>query len=213
MQAELFPEDRARIALGPGAVLLGGFALAVADTLIAQIEAMARDTPLRHMETRGGHRMSVAMFNCGALGWVSDRSGYRYDPVDPESGKRWPEMPRAFRDVARSAVDIAGYPRFTPDACLVNCYRPGTQLSLHRDQDERDRTAPIVSVSLGRPATFLWGGLARNDAQSRHTVLHGDVVVWGGPSRFVYHGVQRLQDGWHEATGALRYNLTFRKVV
>ncbi|HEX7687852.1 MAG TPA: DNA oxidative demethylase AlkB, partial [Burkholderiaceae bacterium] len=155
---------------------------------------------------------SVAMTNCGELGWVSDRRGYRYDPVDPGSGRPWPALPDAFLALARDAAERAGYPGFAPDACLVNRYGPGARLSLHQDRDELDLRAPIVSVSLGLPATFLWGGLDRAERTRRVPLRHGDVVVWGGPSRLRFHGVAPLKDGTHPFAGALRLNITFRKV-
>jgi len=208
---DLFADTRRQVALGPGAALLGSFARDRADALIAAIHALSQVSPFRHLETRGGGRMSVAMTNCGALGWVSDRTGYRYDPIDPLTSAPWPDMPALFRTLAAEAADRLGYRDFTPDACLVNRYAPGTKLSLHQDRDERDGGAPIVSVSLGLPATFLWGGPARSDRPARHRLLHGDVVVWGGPSRWTFHGIDTVKDGDHPATGALRYNLTFRK--
>jgi alkylated DNA repair protein (DNA oxidative demethylase) len=163
------------------------------------------------MTTPGGYRMSVAMTNCGSLGWVTDRSGYRYDSIDPESGKRWPAMPDAFLQLAIHAAREAGFPNFTPDACLVNRYEPGTKLSLHQDKDEKDFTQPIVSVSLGVPATFLFGGTRRADKTERIALRHGDVVVWGGPARLRYHGVGPLKDAVHPLLGNTRINLTFRK--
>jgi alkylated DNA repair protein (DNA oxidative demethylase) len=164
------------------------------------------------MITPGGFRMSVAMTNCGRVGWVSDRSGYRYDPVDPENGQPWPAIPASFLDLARRAAGIAGF-AFDPDCCLINRYEPGTKLSLHQDRDERDFTAPIVSVSLGLPAVFLWGGLKRSDRPRRIRLESGDVVVWGGPSRLTYHGVAPLAAGEHPVTGQVRINLTFRKAL
>ena len=211
MQHDLFADDRRDVHLGPGAAILSGFALDGADALIAHVERMAALSPFRHLETRSGKRMSVAMFNCGALGWVSDRSGYRYDPIDPETGRAWPPLPPLFLDLARRAAGALGFHGFVPDACLVNRYVPGARLSLHQDMDEQDHSAPIVSVSLGLPASFLWGGHQRGDRAVRHRLVHGDVVVWGGPSRMIFHGVDELQDGNHPVTGALRYNLTFRK--
>lgn len=208
--ADLFADARRHVPLAPGAVLLGGFALADADALVARIGELSAISPFRRMETRGG-KMSVAMLNCGSLGWVSDARGYRYDPVDPETSAPWPAMPPEFRALAVRAAAAAGFPDFAPDACLMNRYVPGARLGLHRDSDERDRSAPVVSVSLGLPAMFLWGGDTRKDGLARHPLLHGDVVVWGGPSRMVYHGVDALADGDHPATGAMRYNLTFRK--
>jgi alkylated DNA repair protein (DNA oxidative demethylase) len=165
------------------------------------------------MVTPGGHRMSVAMTNCGDAGWVTDRTGYRYDANDPETGKPWPPMPAGFRDLAVRAAAEAGFAGFVPDACLINLYEPGAKLSLHQDRNERVRDAPIVSVSLGLPATFLFGGLKRTDPQRRLALQHGDVVVWGGPSRLAYHGVMPLKDGEHPALGRRRVNLTLRKAL
>lgn len=211
MTPDLFADARRHLVLTPGAVLLGNFAAADADELIAQIHRLSAASPFRHMETRGGKRMSVAMLNSGALGWVTDRSGYRYDPIDPETGKPWPPLTAEFLALARNAAMTAGYPHFVPDACLLNRYVPGARMTLHQDMDERDRRAPIVSVSLGLPATFLWGGHTRSAKVRRLGLIHGDVVVWGGPSRMVFHGIDTLKDGHHPATGAVRYNLTFRK--
>jgi alkylated DNA repair protein (DNA oxidative demethylase) len=120
-------------------------------------------------------------------------------------------MPEAFRKLAETAANEAGFPGFGPDACLINRYEPGSRLSLHQDQDERDFTQPIVSVSLGLPATFLFGGMERGDKTIRIPLLHGDVVVWGGPARLRYHGVAPLAKGEHPLTGSVRYNLTFRR--
>ena len=201
------PEQR----LCGGAVLLRGFALAHERALLETLDGVIRAAPWRHMITPGGLRMSVAMSNCGELGWISDRRGYRYSPDDPESGKPWPKMPRAFAQLARTAATQAGFENFTPDACLINRYEPGAKLSLHQDRDERDFDQPIVSVSLGLPAVFLFGGLRRADKQMRVPLVHGDVVVWGGAARMRYHGVLPLKDGAHPVRGACRINLTFRK--
>ena len=215
MTLDLFAADTPELddeILDDGAAVLRGFALDRVDALkaaLAQVEAAA---PFRHLVTPGGFRMSVAMTNCGELGWVSDRRGYRYDPVDPESGARWPALPGAFRALARDAAARAGYPGFDPQACLVNRYAPGARLSMHQDRDERDLRAPIVSVSLGLPATFLWGGDARGDKARRVPLHHGDVVVWGGPSRLRFHGIAPLKDGEHPFAGGHRINLTFRRV-
>ena len=162
------------------------------------------------MTVRGGFQMSVAMTNCGSLGWVSDESGYRYDRSDPLTGLAWPSMPGVFGELARSAAAAAGFPGFDPDACLINRYEPGAQMGLHQDKNESDMEAPIVSVSLGLPATFLYGGLRRSETPRRFPLLHGDVVVWGGPARLTYHGVARLRAGAHPLTGNSRINLTFR---
>jgi DNA oxidative demethylase len=200
-----------RETMAEGAVLLRGFAETVEGDLIAALHDIVTQAPFRHMSTPGGHQMSVAMTNCGSAGWVTDRSGYRYDGIDPESGKPWPEMPSAFRDLAGRAAVEAGFDGFSPDACLINRYQPGARMSLHQDKDERDFDRPIVSVSLGLPAIFLFGGLKRADKPQRYRLEHGDIVVWGGPSRLFFHGVAPLADGEHKILGRLRVNLTFRK--
>jgi len=198
--------------IAAGAVLLRAFARPVQHDLIAAVEDITAQAPFRNLTTPGGYQMSVAMTNCGGFGWVSDRTGYRYDPNDPDSGKPWPEMPAAFRELAGQAAAQAGFGGFRPEACLVNCYEPGARLSLHQDRDENNYDAPIVSVSLGLPATFLWGWLKRADKTVRYRLEHGDVVVWGGPSRLAFHGVAPLADGEHALLGRRRVNLTFRKV-
>jgi alkylated DNA repair protein (DNA oxidative demethylase) len=199
--------------LGDGAVLLRGFASGEAPALLGEIERIAAAAPFRHLITPGGFRMSVAMTNCGSVGWVSDRRGYRYDPADPETGKPWPDMPALFRALAARAAQAAGFPGFAPEACLINRYAPGTRLTLHQDRDEGNFDHPIVSVSLGVPATFLFGGLDRRDKARRIRLEHGDVAVWGGPSRLAFHGIDTLKEGHHPLTGALRYNLTFRRAL
>ena len=208
---DLFGELPARQPLAPGAVLLRGFAAAQAAQLLADAAAVQAEAPMRHMVTPGGRRMSVAMTNCGALGWVSEARGYRYDPVDPKSGQAWPAMPASFASLAMQAAAEAGFEGFAPDACLINRYEPGARLSLHQDRDEHDYAAPIVSVSLGLPAVFLFGGSKRNDRAARVPLVHGDVVVWGGPARLNFHGVLALAEGMHPLTGGYRINLTFRK--
>lgn len=197
--------------IGPQSVVLRGHALPHAVQLLEAVEGIAAQAPLRHLVTPGGFTMSVAMTNCGALGWISDRSGYRYGPTDPTTGLPWPPMPAVFRQLARDAAEAAGYPGFAPDACLINRYAPGTRLSLHQDRDEGNYEHPIVSVSLGVPAVFLWGGAQRADKARRVGLVHGDVVVWGGPARLRFHGVLPLAHASHVMTGALRINLTFRK--
>lgn len=197
--------------LADGAVLLRGFAAADAPALLEGIARIAAAAPFRHLVTPGGFRMSVAMTNCGGLGWVSDRRGYRYDPADPETGRPWPAMPAPFAALAARAAEAAGFPGFAPEACLVNRYEPGARLTLHQDRDEGNLAHPIVSVSLGVPATFLFGGAERKDRPRRVRVEHGDVAVWGGPSRLAFHGIDTLKQGHHPLTGALRYNLTFRR--
>lgn len=197
--------------LAPGAVLLRGFARAHEGQLLAGVEQVLARAPLRHLITPGGFRMSVAMSNCGRLGWVSDRSGYRYDANDPDSGRPWPAMPAAFLELAAAAARAGGFEGFAPDACLINRYEPGTRLSLHQDRDEGNYDWPIVSVSLGLPAVFLFGGPKRSDKAQRVPLAHGDVVVWGGPSRLHYHGVLPVKEGAHPLTGGCRINLTFRR--
>jgi DNA oxidative demethylase len=200
-----------RLELCDGAVVLRGFALPEETALAAGVQAVAAAAPFRHMVTPGGFRMSVAMTNCGALGWVSSPEGYRYAPQDPVSGAPWPEMPLAFHALAARAAGAAGFPGFSPDACLVNRYEPGARLTPHQDKDERDFDAPIVSVSLGVPATFLFGGLSRKERLARVPLEHGDVVVWGGPARLRYHGVAALKEGEHAFAGTARINLTLRR--
>jgi DNA oxidative demethylase len=199
-------------AMAERAVLLRGFAKSFEGDLIADLRDIVAQAPFRHMVTPGGHQMSVAMTNCGSVGWVTDRTGYRYDGADPESGKPWPAMPPSFRALAGQAAAEAGFDGFCPEACLINRYEPGARMSLHQDKDETDFAAPIVSVSLGLPAIFLFGGLKRSDRPRRFRVEHGDIAVWGGPTRLAFHGVAPLADGEHAVMGRQRINLTFRKV-
>ena len=206
------PATRVNDNLEEGAVILRGFVAGEEEPLLAEVARVAGAAPFRHLETRGGYVMSVAMTNCGRVGWVSDPSGYRYDPVDPDSGARWPPLPEAFLQLAQRAAEEGGFPGYDPDACLINRYATGAKLGMHQDRDEKDAWAPIVSVSLGLPATFLWGGKRRSDPVRRLRLESGDVAVWGGPARFVYHGVAPLKAGDHPLTGAVRINLTFRKV-
>jgi DNA oxidative demethylase len=210
----LFAETApAREAIAEGAVLLRGFASEVGPRLMGDLAKVVEAAPFRHMVTPGGFRMSVAMTNCGQAGWVSDAKGYRYDAGDPVSGIDWPAMPDSFRQLARDAAREAGYEGFEADACLVNRYEPGARLTLHQDRNERDYTAPIVSVSLGLPAVFLFGGATRKDRPRRMRLESGDVVVWGGATRLAYHGIASLKDGEHALTGRCRINLTFRKAL
>ncbi|MEY9108639.1 alkylated DNA repair protein (DNA oxidative demethylase) [Bradyrhizobium yuanmingense] len=215
MTADLFDSvaeaQPSRENIADGAVLLRGFVKPIESGLIDAVRAIVAQSPFRRMTTPGGHLMSVAMTNCGERGWITHHTGYRYDPIDPRTGAPWPAMPPLLRDLARRAAEQGGFERFAPDACLVNRYEPGTRLSLHQDKDELDYSAPIVSVSLGLPATFLFGGLARSDKPRRFRLVHGDVVVWGGASRLAYHGVAPLADGEHPLLGRKRINLTFRR--
>jgi alkylated DNA repair protein (DNA oxidative demethylase) len=210
MTPDLFAPDRL-VLLAEDAVRLPGFAADRAVALLAAIQHVTAHAPWRHLVTPGGFTMSVAMSNCGALGWHSDRQGYRYVACDPISGASWPAMPDAFRLLATEAAAVAGFDRFRPDACLINRYVPGTRLSLHQDRDEADMKAPIVSVSLGLPAVFLFGGARRAGPVRKVPLAHGDVVVWGGKSRLAFHGVAPVAEGEHPLLGRQRVNLTFRK--
>jgi alkylated DNA repair protein (DNA oxidative demethylase) len=210
----LFAEDLpTREAIAEGATLLRGFAGESVPRLMDDLAKIVERAPYRHMVTPGGFRMSVAMTNCGQAGWVSDAKGYRYDARDPETGLLWPAMPASFSQLAAGAAREAGYPGFQPDACLINRYEPGARLTLHQDRNERDYTAPIVSVSLGLPAVFLFGGATRKERPRRMRLESGDIVVWGGATRLAYHGIASLKDGEHPLTGRCRLNLTFRKAL
>jgi alkylated DNA repair protein (DNA oxidative demethylase) len=200
-------------AIAEGAMILRGFTRPEANRLIDTIAAVDAIAPFRQMVTPGGYQMSVAMTSCGEFGWTTDSRGYRYASLDPATGLPWPEMPAIFRDLAGRAAKAAGFGGFAPDSCLINRYAIGSKLSLHQDRDEPDRMAPIVSVSLGLPATFQFGGLQRSDPISRYRLENGDVVVWGGPARLAHHGIAVLKPGTHPMTGPYRYNLTFRKAV
>ncbi len=213
MMLDLFHEPGTQEIIGNGAVLLRGFVLNDAAEILMAVNLIAAQSPFRHMIVPGGHTMSVAITNCGRVGWISDRKGYRYDPVDPQKGRPWPPLPGLLIDLAARAAAQAGYPGFAADACLINCYVPGAGVSLHQDKNERNFAAPIVSVSLGLPAAFLFGGLKRSDRAARYRLAHGDVAVWGGASRMVFHGITPLKPGMHPLTGERRINLTFRTAL
>lgn len=200
-----------RHALGPEAVVLQSLAASRADAIVLALRRVEAASPFRHMRTPGGFTMSVALTNCGALGWTSDEHGYRYTAIDPETHAPWPAIPEVLAALAADAAAEAGFPAFTPDACLVNRYVPGSRMTLHQDRNERDFGHPIVSVSLGLPATFLFGGLSRRDRPRRVPLLHGDVVVWGGADRLRFHGIAPLAPGHHPLLGMHRINLTLRK--
>lgn len=193
--------------------VLRGRATSSAERLITDLERIASVSPWRRVVTPGGKPMSVDMTNCGACGWVSDRRGYRYENSDPVTEAPWPAMPESFRTLAIGAAHEAGFAHFDPDACLVNRYVPGAKMALHQDRDERDMSQPIVSVSLGLPITFMFGGPMRSDPTTKVTLEHGDVVVWGASSRLFFHGVGTLRSGLHPLTGASRINLTFRRAL
>jgi DNA oxidative demethylase len=200
-------------AMADGAALLRGKALGFERDILAALGSITAQAPFRHMTTPGGFVMSVAMTNCGTAGWITDRAGYRYDRVDPDSDAPWPPLPDCFLALATAAATEAGYPDFVPDACLINRYQPGSRLSLHQDKNERDFAEPIVSVSLGLPATFQFGGLTRTAPIRKFALRHGDVAVWGGKSRLCYHGVSELKDGEHAKLGRARINLTLRRAL
>ena len=204
--------EAARLALAPGAFLLRAFARQDDVALLAAVEHVLKQAPLHHMQTPGGYTMSVSTSSCGALGWVSDPHGYRYAARDPVSDQPWPAIPECFLRLAERAASEAGFADFQPEACLINQYVPGAKLSLHQDKDEKDLLAPIVSVSLGLPAIFLFGGTDRKQRPQRYRLAHGDVVVWGGPARLAFHGVAPLEEGDHALLGGRRINLTFRRV-
>lgn len=206
---ELPPLDKEHLA--PGAVLLRGFAYADAALILEETSLISASSPFRHMTTPGGYDMSVAMTNCGNYGWITDRRGYRYTDLDPLSQHRWPEMPTVFYQLAINAAREGGFNHFRPDVCLINRYAVGAKMSLHQDKDETDFTQPIVSLSFGLPAIFQFGGMVRSDTPKKVLLTHGDVVVWGGDSRLVYHGILPVKDGYHRLTGPYRINMTFRK--
>ena len=211
IEPDLFTQATAPLPLPTGLARLEGFALPWEDALLEAIARIVAEVPLRHMITPGGQPMSVSMTNCGALGWISDRHGYRYSPLDPQSARPWPGLPQPIRELAAAAALAAGFERFEPDACLINRYVPGARMSLHQDRDEADFTAPIVSLSLGLPAMFLFGGLRRRERPLRLPLEHGDVVVWGGPARLAFHGIAPVADGQHPRLGRQRINLTLRR--
>ncbi|MGY2373040.1 DNA oxidative demethylase AlkB [Pseudomonas sp. SDO524_S393] len=213
--ADLFADDAlqqpaGREPIGEQSSVLRGYALPWIERLLPALRQVLAQSPFRQMTTPGGHRMSAALSSCGALGWTTDASGYRYTPTDPRSGHPWPALPDTLRQLAVLAATEAGFIGFAPDACLINRYVPGAKMSLHQDRNERDYSAPVVSVSLGLPAVFLFGGHARGDKTQKISLFHGDVVVWGGVDRLRFHGVMPVKDGVHAVMGPQRINLTFR---
>jgi DNA oxidative demethylase len=198
--------------LAPGAVLMRAFGRADDVDILQAVESVIAQAPLRHLQTPGGYTMSIQTTRCGSMGWVSEPGGYRYAPSNPSTRAPWPAMPQCLLDFAVRAATEAGYPDFVPDSCMINQYLPGNKLGLHQDRDERDLRAPVVSLSLGLPAIFLFGGLQRTGKTQRYRLAHGDVVVWGGPSRLAFHGVLPVADGDHALVGRRRVNVTFRKV-
>jgi alkylated DNA repair protein (DNA oxidative demethylase) len=205
------PQPSTSEQIGPQSFVLRGYALPFVDRLLPALASVLERAPFRNMITPGGHTMSVALSSCGQFGWTTDRSGYRYTRIDPQTGQQWPQMPEVFMELARSVADTAGFANFVPDACLINRYIPGAKMSLHQDKDELGYEWPVVSISLGIPAMFLFGGHARSDATQRVPLFHGDVVVWGGEDRLRFHGVMPIRQAEHPQLGEQRINFTFRK--
>ena len=197
--------------IGEQALVLRGFALPRVKELLAALDSVLLQSPLRQMHTPGGFTMSARLSSCGDLGWTTDRHGYRYSPLDPLSSRPWPAMPVAFLALAEAAASAAGFSGFVPDACLINAYAPGAKMSLHQDKNERSCTAPIVSISLGLPAIFQFGGFERSDPTRRVSLFHGDIVVWGGVDRMRFHGVMPIKPGHHSLLGEQRINITLRQ--
>lgn len=193
------------------AFALRGFALPKAKELLAALNSVLLQAPLRQMQTPGGYTMSARLSSCGALGWTTDRDGYHYSPLDPLSARPWPAMPGVFLALAAAAASSAGFSGFVPDSCLINAYAPGAKMSLHQDKNERCHTAPIVSISLGLPAIFQFGGFERSDPTQRIALFHGDIMVWGGVDRLRYHGVMPIKPGHHSLLGEQRINITLRQ--
>lgn len=210
MIEDLF-SDNEPIPIAESAWLLRGYVRESAEQVVEAMRSVIRQAPLRSMQVPGGHRMSVLTTSCGDWGWVSDLEGYRYAAQDPSTGKEWPRMPDLLKRLAVDGAVRAGFEGFDPDACLINCYRPGAKMGLHQDRNERDRTEPILSISLGLSATFMFGGLKRGDPVRRFPLEHGDMLAWGGASRMVYHGVMPVKAGEHPMLGGWRVNLTFRR--
>ena len=197
--------------IGEQALVLRGFALPRVKELLAALDSVLLQSPLRQMHTPGGLTMSARLSSCGDLGWTSDRHGYRYSPLDPLSSRPWPAMPEAFLALAEAAASAAGFSGFVPDACLINAYASRAKMSLHQDKNERSYTAPIVSISLGLPAIFQFGGFERSDPTRRVSLFHGDIVVWGGVDRLRFHGVMPIKPGHHSLLGEQRINITLRQ--
>jgi len=193
----------------PGATLMRGLAQAQDGEFLEAMQGVLSAAPLHHATTPTGLPMGVMVSDCG----TPEAFRRRWDPANPAVRQMWPPMPRALLDFSLRCAVRAGFPLFRPDTCHVNRYQAGTKLGLHQDRHECDMSQPIVSVSFGLECVFLLGGLERTDSPKRILLEHGDVIVWGGPSRMRFHGVQPLKPGHHPLTGPYRYNLTFRKVA
>ncbi len=208
---EALQQPARREQIGEQSYVLRGYALPWLERLLPELRAVLAQSPFRQMVTPGGFTMSAALSSCGELGWTTDRQGYRYSPLDLERQQPWPALPNVLRELATTAAAAAGFEGFVPDACLINRYVPGARMSLHQDKNERDFSAPVVSLSLGLPAVFLFGGHQRSDKTQKTSLFHGDVVVWGGVDRLRFHGVLPVKHGVHQRMGPQRINLTFRK--
>ena len=207
------PDLPERQALGPESWLLRHTLQTTACHLMADIHTLTATHPFQHMVTRGGHTMSVATSSYGSYGWVSDaQKGYRYASSNIETGQPWPPIPAHWLALATALAEKAGFNGFHPDSALINRYAVGARMGLHQDRDEATLAWPIVSLSLGLPARFMFGGKQRQAPVKDFTLLHGDVVVWGGADRLRFHGIRPLKAGHHSLTGPYRYNITFRRV-
>ena len=207
---EALQQPARREQIGEQSYVLRGYALPWLERVLPELRAVLVQSPFRHMVTPGGFTMSAALSSCGALGWTTSPQGYRYSPLDPERQQPWPSMPAVLRELAINAASAAGFDGFAPDACLINRYVPGARMSLHQDKNERDYNAPVVSLSLGLPAVFLFGGHQHSDKTQKISLFHGDVAVWGGVDRLRFHGVLPIKEGAHPRMGPQRINLTFR---
>jgi len=211
---DLFANDSAEplhTAIGEQALLFHQFLSQTDEALLSDVRAVLKQSPLRHLHTPSGHKMSVKSSNCGHYGWLTDEHGYRYQSIDPVTKKPWPQMPDSISIQAIEVARLAGFENFKPDSCLINVYMPGAKMGLHQDKDEADFTKPIVSFSFGLSMNFLWGGFKRSDKYQKVILQHADALVWGGKDRLRYHGVQQLKEGVHPITGRCRVNLTIRQ--
>ncbi len=208
-----FNEQASTEVIDNDAIILKGFVRAKANQLVKDAELISQQSPFRTMTTPGGGKMSVAITNCGHCGWLSDEHGYRYQQIDPVTHRSWPEMPQSFLKICAAATKAASFAEFMPDACLLNKYQADAKMGLHNDNDEHDLTAPIVSVSLGLDAVFLFGGKTRQSPTRKYLLSHGDVVVFGGQSRLNFHGISLIKPTYiSDDLTDHRLNLTFRKV-
>lgn len=210
IDGDVWLKPQTTVLLAEGAMVLRRFATPVVVALMEGVEAVVAQSPLRRLIVPNGRPMRIEMTNCGLVGWVNIDGRYRYSRVDPLTGRSWPGMPATFRRIAGAAASAAGYPDFQPAVCIINRYAVGADLQMHQDRDDTQDRQPVVSVSLGLPAIFHFGGQGRGEKPLTIPLDDGDVVVWGGASRMHRHGVAPVAPGVHPRTGAYRYNLTFR---